>query len=214
MTNILRAHRLGLLAVAAILGTLSGCGTGEYNKRMQETITGAAEQVERTADLHAGPTQVDALGFSINLPLFIDDKVVAHTGDREQPPFMKLPSLNFTYEVPVNDQPAFIYVAGVPADQDEEQLMNSLKQELEKSFSGANWENVTLTTPGGDSLRMKRLSVFGMQRFDDVETEGQFDLYLFDSSSHHVLLGWRVSTASDGELGLVSKAEKSMGSAK
>ncbi len=210
-----RTHWLVVLACLLV----SGCFTGEYGRRMDQTISKLAAQGERTAAVFAEPSGLfDAAGIdtgiSLRMPVFVDAKaksLIAGTANA-QPPFFDLPGFAYSYEIPFDGQPAYVYVAAVKVDaKPADALAQEVQDGVGKTFSGAAWQDVTLETFSGANITVKRLSVTGPQQFGAEKTDGQFDLYLVSSASYNVLIGWRASSATAAAQGFFDKVAIAMG---
>jgi hypothetical protein len=208
-----------LVALALLCFLVSGCSSGEYRRRMEESIQRLQAQAERAAavfaDIHSVRDASNAdTGISLRFPVFVDESsksLKASEGDA-QPPFCKLPGLAYAYEVPLEQGPAYVYLAAVKADQKSaEELAEEVETAVGKAFSGAAWQQVTLAGVSSGEVTLRKLSVAGPQRFGSEKVEGQFDLYLASSASHHVLVGWRASVAADSAKKIFDKVAISMG---
>jgi hypothetical protein len=180
--------------MAACVGgclVLIGCSSGEYNRRLEETI----QRIETEVRLHgaASPIVDSSTGATIRLPEMIGaDAQTLQQGDEAQPSFLALPGFAYAYKFQAEGQPGYLYVATVPvADKPPEELTRELQTEVRKTFSSAAWQDVTVTPPGGTPLAVKRLTAEGTQKFGQQDLPGRLDLYLASTPTHHVLLGWR-----------------------
>lgn len=191
-----------------------GCFTGEYGRRMDQTISTLAAQGAKAAAVWGDPTSVSDSGISLRLPVFVDDKsaYLEPTSPNAQPPFYNLPGFSNSYEIPFDGVPAYVYLAAVKAD---EKPTDALAQEVQagvgRTFSSAVWQDVTLETFSGGSMAVKKLSAIGPQVFGGEKADGQFDLYMVSSGSHNVLIGWRAAAATAVAHEFFEKAAISMG---
>ncbi len=200
---------------------VSGCFSGEYGRRMDQTVNKLKIQGEKAAAVFEASSPVNdandaATGISLRLPVFVDSTAKAKTmqGDSEnaQPPFCDLPGFAYAYEIPSDGGPAYIYFAAVKVDENPtETLMQEVKAAVGKTFTGAEWQDVSLETFSGGTTTVKRLNATGTQRFGTQKADGQFDLYLVSSANYSVLIGWRASLATAGTMGFFEKAAISMG---
>ena len=199
--------------------SMSGCFTGEYERRMQETIKELETGSKKAGAVFATASGiVDAAGtstgISLRLPVFVDAnaKSLVAGQPNAQPPFFDMPGFAYSYEIPFESESAYVHVAAVKAgEKPADQLAQEVQAAVSKTFSGAAWQDVTLETFSGGSMSVKRLRAVGPQTFGGSKADGQFDLYLLSSSSHHVLIGWRASAAADQAHGVFEKAAISMG---
>ncbi len=198
--------------------SLAGCLTGAYQARMDETLAQLRADTERAAAVHATFWTVKdstdtATGITLRLPVFVGNsaKPLARSDAGAQPPFCQIPGLAYAYELPFDGVPAFVYFAAVRADiKDVETLSSEVQTEVAKAFSAAGWQDVSLTTFGGGTVQVRRISCAGPQLFGTQKEEGIFELYLFSSASHHVLLGWRASSPTNAAQGFFDKVAISM----
>ncbi len=208
----------GWLGVLVCL-SVSGCFSSEYGRRMEQTIGKLATQGERVSAVFADPSGLfDAggaeTGISLRMPVFVDAKAKSLTAGtaNAQPPFFNLPGFAYSYEIPFDGEPAYLYVAAVKAEgKPLDELVQEVQTGIAKKFSGAAWQDVTLETLSGASITLKRLSVTGPQQFGSEKGDGQFDLYLVSSANYHVLIGWRASAAVASAQGFFEKVAIAMG---
>ena len=178
---------------------LTGCFSGDYNRRMDESIKQLGDLGAKANAIYPTSSPVQdaggtATGISLRLPQLIGGSVTAlrATEAGAQPPFMQLPGLSYTYPLQVQEQPAFTYFAAVAvAEKGADVVEQEVQAAVATAFSGAAWTEETLSTPTGGSIAVKRISVTGNQAFGDKKEDGRFDLYLVPSATHTVLIGWR-----------------------
>ena len=183
---------------AAVL-LLTGCFSGDYNRRMDESMKQLGDLGEKANAIYPTTSPVQdaggtATGINLKLPQFISGSLTAlrATEAGAQPPFMQLPGLSYTYAPQVQEQPAYAYFAAVAvAEKGADVLEQEVQAAVAAAFSGAAWTEETLSTPTGGSITLKRISVTGNQAFGDKKEDGRFDLYLIPSATHTVLIGWR-----------------------
>ncbi len=208
-----------VLLVSTACVASGGCFGGEYKRRMEQTISSLKSQGERAGAVFAQASAVytatgETTGISLRLPVFVDDKAKSLKGadTNAQPPFADLPGYAYTYEIPFNEESAYVYFAALKVD---EKPAETLEQEVQaaigNAFSGAAWQDVTVERFKGGPLKIRRLSGVGNQKFGSQVSDGRFDLYLVSSSTHHVLIGWRASSVVGSSQGFFEKASISMG---
>lgn len=206
---------LGLVAVA-----MSGCFSGEYTRRMKETMENLERETQRGQAVFGQASEVvdaagTSTGISLRLPVFVDDtaKPLEAGAPHAQPPFVDLPGFAYSYEIPFDETPAYVYMAAVKAGDVEsaDELAREVQTEVGQMFSGAAWEEVTLESFSGGTRQFKRLRVIGPQEFGTTKTEGQCDLYLVSSSNYHVLIGWRAALETDQAHRFFEKVRIAMG---
>jgi hypothetical protein len=216
-----RPHRHALVwsLVWGCLG-LSGCFSGDYARRMDETTKKLNQLGEIASVIYGEASPVNdaagaATGIRLRLPLIIDGNAKSLPGSdpAAQPPFAQLPGLSYSYEVQAGGQPAFAYFAAVAAgEKTAEAVAEEVQAAIKATFSSAVWNDATLKTPDGGSVTVKLLQVTGSQKFDQAVEDGRFDLYLVSSASHHVLIGWRAPVVSGTSAGFFENAARAMGS--
>ncbi len=192
---------------------LSGCFSGEYGSRMEQTISKLTSQEEKAGAVFDTATDI-VDGISLRLPVFVDDKAsyLGAGSPNAQPPFFALPGFAHSYEIPVDGGPAYVYLAAVKSEgKPADTVAQEVQAAVEKTFSGAAWQDVSLENLSGNALSAKRLSVVGKQVFGAEKLDGQFDLYLVSSADYSVLIGWRASSIAAGALGFFEKATISVG---
>lgn len=206
--------------MALVCSGLSGCFSGDYARRMEET-TKKLQQLGDIASVIFGQASPvndpagSATGIQIRLPLIIDGNAKSLLGNdpAAQPPFVPLPGLAYSYEMQVGGQPAFAYFAAVASgEKTAEVVAQEVQAAINTSFSSAVWNDTTLKTPDGGSVTVKLLSVTGSQKFGQDVEDGRFDLYLVSSGTHHVLIGWRAPVVSGTNAGFFENAARAMGS--
>lgn len=235
-----RILSLGCLAgtLVGILFTVSGCGTGEYDRRMRASIQEVGSKAKFQNLLYPNPISI-VPGASFRLPALFDNTAKSwaegnptETGlavhpDRLQPPFIKLPGFRYCYEVfpksgGQEDNVMYCYVAASnTTSQGQEDLIASIQSDLKKKFPDApeEWETVDLDTPEGATIAVRRTTVSGMQRFDLTpmggpmkDFDGRMDLYLISTNDNHILIGWRGMSEFVAAAKLFESAEAAMGS--
>jgi hypothetical protein len=206
---------------------------GTYSKRYEQALVNVGKKAETAAMLHGQPTAVpDAAGgqsgVQLKLPSILDgnSKSLPNTEVRAQPPFVKLPGLNFAYERMVDDpadaskfNPAYCYLGAVSkAEQPADVVQAEVLKVVQAAFPGSAWIDVQAPTAGGGSVGVKLLSVSGPQDFDGGQIgkpveklEGQMDLYLYESGTHVVLIGFRAPTAHAGKYKFFDAARLAIG---
>ncbi len=203
-----KVHGCVILALSL---TISGCMTGEYNRRLKETATRMADQVDVATILFGAASGLDdasgqSTGVQVQLPLFVTSAAV--TEDSAQPPFMKIPGFAYAYAVQSDGQPGFVYIAAVASDKAAAELTSEVQAAVGQKFSGAVRREKLVPTADGGTLPIQCISSTGPQSFGAEQVEGRFDLYLLSSPTHHVLVGWRAPVASSG---FFQASEYSMG---
>lgn len=187
----------GFLAALSLLVILcSGCGTGEYDRRMQELISkgpqagggggggGGDLLFADPIDLYAGGT---ASGLKFRMPAVFDSEAQQGT---ESPPGVTLPGA-YSYSKTLGDGKAVIHIACIPAESKKaEDLEKEIVDGLKKVLPGAAWAS---TSKGGKNW--KEIAVTGSQDFGGAEAEGKLQLNLLSTPKYHVVICVRAQTA-------------------
>ncbi|MFO7902828.1 MAG: hypothetical protein ACQESR_19820 [Planctomycetota bacterium] len=199
---------------------MSGCFSGEYTRRMKETMEHVEEKTRRAQAVFGQASEVvdasgTSTGISLRMPVFVDDnaKSLVAGEPNAQPPFVDLPGFAYAYEIPLDETPAYVYLAAVEAADVEtaDELARDVQTTVGQTFSDAAWEEAAVEGFSGGTKQFKRLRVVGPQEFGTTKTEGQFDLYLVSASNYHVLIGWRASLETDQAHGFFEKVAIAMG---
>lgn len=205
---------LGVVAVVA-----NGCFSGEYTRRMKDTMENLQRETHRAQAVFAQSSEIvdasgSATGITLRMPVFVDDtaKSLVAGDPNAQPPMLGLPGFAYSYEMPFEGEPGYVYLAAVEADEKSaDELAQEVQTAVGRSFSGAAWEEATVEGFSGGTKQFKRLRMVGPQEFGTTKTEGQFDLYLVSSSNYHVFIGWRASLETDQAHGFFEKVTIAMG---
>ena len=201
----------------ATLAFLAGCGTGEYNRRFQVSLTESGRKAEFDTLLHPGPTPVtdgggQPAGVQLRLPKVLDgsSQSLPSTTGRAQPPFLKIPGFAYAMERLLDDgtktpegadvfAPVYCYLAAVPkADQKPEVVSADVQKLVIAAFPQAAWQDTSAGSPTGGNIPLKVLTVSGQQDFDNgqnmgpvVKLDGRMDLYFYEGQTHFVFIGFR-----------------------
>ena len=229
-----------LLALTAIV-TITGCGTSAYEDRHAATLTYLRHETpfrplwEKPIDDF--PSQTLSLRIpkvfrageanSLNPQTMLtpdprNDKEVVDPY-RVQPPFLKLPGHQRTYEgftqvrgtqsLDMITKPFYLYIAlagstskdkkPLSAQEIEKQIRDKLVKQFGKK-DVTQWETVDPLppTPDGGTMTWKRITATGEQYWVAYEDKvprykiypGVDVLYLNSANDRHVLLGWRCGT--------------------
>jgi hypothetical protein len=216
-----------LLATGVSALLLAGCDLGgTYQQRYTASLTSVGQEAALNNLLHAQPTEVPGSGITLRLPATFDSgaKSLQAAEAGAQPPFANLPGLNYAMERLLDDPAdaskfaaAYIYLAAVPkAEKKSEDVQAEVQKQVGTAFAGANWTETQI----GKGLNGKLMSVTGQQDFVTADAaggrataklDGQFDLYLFESGSHVVMVGFRAPTAQATKYTLFEAAKAAIG---
>ena len=222
----MQIHRWQIVSgVMAVV--LAGCDLGgTYEQRFQASLTSVGQEAALNSLLHADPTEVPGSGITLRLPATFDSgaKSLPATDPAAQPPFANLPGLNYALERLLDDPAdaakfagAYVYLAAVPkAEKKSEDVQAEVQKQVGTAFAGASWTEAQI----GKGLSGKLMTVTGQQDFVTADAaggrataklDGQFDLYLFESGSHVVLVGFRAPTAQATKYTLFEAAKAAIG---
>jgi hypothetical protein len=207
---------------------LTGCDlTGQYEKKFQEAVQTSGQRAVFDQNLHPDFTEVGDAGVKLRLPKLFDmenRKELTAKDPRAIAPFA-LPGLTKAIERQFDDTkdppqflPAYIYLAAQPkGDQKADAFQAQVAQLVGATVRGATWSDVTLPTPSGQSIALKRLRAEGQQPFVNIQknapaaVDGLLDIYYIDGGNHHVLIGWRIPKAQAQKYQIQPAIEAAMG---
>jgi hypothetical protein len=223
---------MGLAGRLLLAGSmcLAGCDlTGQYEARFQQALATSAQRAQFDQLLYPAGEEIkdtagQPVGVSLRIPTLFDSssKTLKPSDPQAQPP-LPLPGLSYTRERPVNDDankflPVYAYFAAVPkSEQKADSVQVALQQQAAALAPGAAWTDATLKTPEGQTVTFKRLRIEGTQEFFSAQTKaaektaGRLDIYLVDSPTHHVLIGWRAPKAQGDKYQFTAASEAAMG---
>jgi hypothetical protein len=227
-------RNLGIVAAGVLGLLLAGCDLGgTYGKRYSESLASVGKRAAVDAMLHAATTAVldgggKPSGVQLRLPSVLDanSKSLPATEARAQPPFLKIPGLNYAIERMLDDPadatkfaPAYCYLAAVPkAEQPADAIQAEVLKQAQAAFPGAAWSDAQLSSPSGGPVAAKLLSLSGPQDFDNgqiggpvAKLDGKMDLYLYEGATHTVLVGFRAPTAQAGKYQFFEAAKLAAG---
>ena len=172
------------------------------------------------ADVHRhrqAATEIPGTGLSMRYPKFIDGNAKAYNEQsaepngqgnvnpgRLYPPFLKIPGLHVTYEIPGYDTVSgeqltiYCYLAAMPAADavvEGKPIEEWIQAQLAKTFGDAvQWEDVKCPTQAGTQTDWRAITVKGNQVFLDVNATprnvpGVFELYTKELEGNRVLIG-------------------------
>lgn len=137
---------------------------------------------------------------------------------RVQPPFLKLPGHQRTYEgftqvrgtqsLDMITKPYYLYIAMIESNAKDkkplspQEMEKQIRDKLVKQFGNkdvSQWEKVEPRTPDGGTMTWKRIAATGEQYWVTYEDKaarykiypGVYTLYLNSTNDRHILLGWR-----------------------
>jgi hypothetical protein len=193
--------------MGVVIVLASGCGTGEYKRRMEKRIT-ELRQVARFNALYA-PAELEGTPILVRIPqVFKNPQLVVGTEVAEKPVDAKRAGISFlrfpdkgkaktvVYEAFVPDssggqQPFYIYATAItdPDTQaalrgpspDRMESAGDLAQTLEKAFPGKvrTWEDVGCPSPNGNNVPWQKIRAEGDQEFFYIDAQGKAQIQKF-----------------------------------
>jgi len=199
---------------------LTSCDSGTYDQRLSDLLNKAGQEADLASTLYRTLTPISGTGKGVKIPqLFAgtSSKVVT-SAPQGQPPLCKIPGLSWTYQmIPAEGEklPVYCYMGSVvKTEKKASEVMDSILNEVKTKVSGSLFKKMTI-----EGNEFHRLKVTTTQTFDGSadggekkDVEGDFELYLYQTESHHVLVGWRVPTSLASSLGFSRAVQLSMGS--
>jgi hypothetical protein len=209
-----------LAAGGAFLGSLCGCGTGEYERRLADRADRAQKQA-RFNQLK-DPQVLEGTAVSVRLPRVFPAAPIFEGGKakgkadakRTKPPTGTLPGLMFTYEAFITDAeggqlPYYCYLGAVNlADaQGKEDPAAKLRGELAGKAGRdavADWETVQCETPDGQQSQWKKLRYTAPQEFYYAPKSGRatlvtmpavMEIYLCEEGGYLIAIAWRMPSS-------------------
>jgi hypothetical protein len=201
---------------AIVLLVMLGCGTGEYERRLDNQIS-QLRNGSKSKDLYA-PQELPKTPVSVRVPLMFKDSPLVEGAQvngklidprRVKPMLFPLPWLRLTYEGFIDDPevgklPCYCYLGAVDVagGQARDFTANTLK-EL-KTKPGANvvdWADFTGGTPDGHGNPWKKLRFTGPQEFFTIGKNNQeqfqtmpgvLEIYVHEEAGQYVLVAWRM----------------------
>jgi hypothetical protein len=217
-----------VLASSLLVCMLLGCGKAEYEKAMNERISGLAFESNFIEGLQTSPTEIISDIAELRLPTFIDERATTFTKNaknrqglridkrRIQPPGIELPGFRYTYELFVdlggknNTHPVYTYFASVPGSEPIQRVTGRIRR--------GGWEDVSLDTPERQKIQFKKLTVRGSQEFEmdqgggEIEKKaGQLEIYIHSTPAHHIIIGFRGTNEAAEEVGMFDVVPYSLG---
>jgi hypothetical protein len=212
-----RLCRFGWLPRSLALGALVtslltlGCGTGEYNSRLEGTVRNVGRRAAIEAYLGPGSSEAaPGTAVQLRLPTLFDGsaKSVAPAEPRAKIGAASIPDLVRVMERAIDDPAGkfsvcYVYFAAAQKEgKPQDVLQNELQRAIAAALPNAKWETAQLEKLSGGTASFPVLKASGPQPFDATQNgganeqhEGQFELYLVPADKHWVLIGWRAPTA-------------------
>jgi len=214
-SNHLSSARLSLIPLFLLV--VQGCGTGEYERRVEEGLA-QAKANSKFNGLY-GPQPLPETAVSVRMPKVFKDPPLVEGAQingkpvdarRIKPGLFPFPFLKFTYETYVDDAggvklPCYCYVGAVNAAGGR---VRNPRGDIDASFqkkaefeSLTNWTDVQGETPEGRSNAWKKIRIECQQDFRTLDKAGQekyaqmpgvMEIYLHEEAEHYVVIVWRL----------------------
>ncbi len=218
------------LCFGLAFSAVSGCGTGEYERRMEQRRVNKLRLETKLRGLYL-PQDVPGTQVSFRLPrnLFLESPLVegAPVGGKpvdvrrvKPDKLMTIPGLKLTYEGFVDTEgvklPYYCYVGVIDVQGGQMMEDPSLKMRTElaaqrKGDTVTNWQDVRLEAPDGQESLWKKLRAETQQEFFilDKAGQGQFksmpgvlEVYLRAEMKYAVVIAWRMPTSIEKKINL------------
>jgi hypothetical protein len=227
-------NSLAPLCCFLFLFALTGCGTSEYERRLN---TGASKaQAESKWNNLYGPQDLADTPVSVRLPkMFTDSPLVVGVpvggkpvdDRRVKPMLFDFPGLKLTYETLVEDPqagklPCYCHVGAVAGAAG--QLSAAVLADLQNKGpfdQQPTWSDFQAETSDGKTIACKKLRVTGQQDFYTLNKAGQeqyqqlpglLEVYVHEEAGQQVLIAWRMPVSIEGTVALAKWAPVVAGS--
>ncbi len=193
--------------------------TAAYEDRVERGM-GALRTAHMFIGIAPAATEIPGTGLTMRFPKFIDGSAKAFNEQsaepngqgnvnpgRLNPPYLKIPGLRVTYEMPGFDPgsgemlTSYCYLAALPAADavvEGKPIEEWIQAQLAKTFGDAvQWEDVKCPTQAGVQTDWRAVTVKGNQIFLDVKRQSQERAGGLSSctqkslKANRVLVGWR-----------------------
>jgi hypothetical protein len=221
---------LFLLCHVLVFSVVSGCGTGEYERRLETRRSDKAKTEAKLRALYA-PLEVRGTPVSVRMPktVFLEPPLVegALVGGkpvdvrRVKPgKLVTIPGLKLTYEGFVDTEgvklPYYCYVGVIDAQGGQvlEEAANKMRMELaaqRPQDTSLNWQDLRVETPDGSESDWKKLRVENSQEFFTLDKAGQgqfksvpgvLEIYLHVEAKSGVVIAWRMPAGIESKVNL------------
>jgi len=219
-------------AALIVLSFLVGCDFGgQYEKKLQEAVQTAGQRAVFDNNLHPSFTEVidsarQNVGIKLRIPKIFDGNSKSLPVDNQKGP-VKIPGLTYLLERQLDDNgegenkqflPAYLFFVVMPkADQKVDAIQNALLQAMKAVSPSAAWADVSLPTPTGQSVPLKRMRIDAQQPLipaqgkAPVKTDTRTDIYFIDGGANAVLVGWLTPKTQGQKYNLEAAIDAAMG---
>ncbi|HYW77990.1 MAG TPA: hypothetical protein VE890_00370 [Thermoguttaceae bacterium] len=207
--------------LALLLVSVSGCGTGEYERR----LSSATQKLKQNSAFADMKPSAPLTGVSVKIPNSFQSQPLTEATQvdgqpidprRVQPPVVQMSGLQWTYEEQVEDDSGgklsyYCYLATIDvASQGNIDPMDLVRRQAQTKYpkTTSAVESVQCPTPQGQTVEWKRLRCSGDQEFYYVDPNGNADFrpmlgamefYGRKEGDTIILIGWRVPMVEDGK---------------
>ena len=231
------ANRLSLfplflffLCYLLVFSLLSGCGTGEYERRLEQRHAAKARLEKKLSVLYA-PQDVPGTQVSVRLPktLFLEPPLVEGVPVDGKPvdvrrvkpeKLVTIPGLKLTYEGFVDNEgvklPYYCYVGviDVPIGQIVDDPSIKMRAELagqQQQDTLGNWQDLQVETPDGQESVWKKLRSENSQEFYTLDKAGQgqfksmpgvLEICIHAEAKYVIVIAWRMPTSIEKNINL------------
>jgi hypothetical protein len=228
------ANRRLSAAVLLLLCASAGCGTGEYEKRLNARV-GQIGQESAFGQMHP-PTQLSETPIKVRLPNSFGQPLGEGAGvdqRRVQPQVVNPVDVKYelkaTYEGFVEDSEGgktayYCYLATLDtAEAKVKDPERALRRQLQETLGEGTgqWAPTQCETPTGRASQWQKITASGDQEFYYVDKDGQESfrkepatVWFFSrrEGEYWIAIGWRVPTRCEAEAGLGEWAPRVAGS--
>jgi hypothetical protein len=197
------------LCFAPLLLLAAGCDTtGEYDKKIQESVQASAKNAVFADNLHAAHTEVmDAakqpIGVKLRLPKIFDNSSKVTTKSPIELPNVQSSTYGLMRVVddPAGKKHSFSVIITATARPEQKAAgAPDLTKAFAAFFPGAKPEDVTFNSPTGQPVTFKRFRgdmqmPAGMPKMDGVNNDLRMDVYQIDAGGHTVMIMWMTPKA-------------------
>jgi len=209
------------LWLVGLLGVLAGCGSGEYEKRLEAHV----DQLKKGSSFRGmkPPVSLPGVPVSVRLPeQFVDPPLVEGSGvaDRRRlVPGTKLLDLRMSVEGFVTDSDGgkISYYGYFGAADLSHPAAKSYERQIRSAIIGVcpdatpNWTKVEGQTPAGAAIEWQRVAGTSQQEFYYVDASGnesyrqmpgRFEVWTRREEGFLLIMAWRVPTSIIANTGL------------
>ena len=205
-----------LFTLTAVVLLTSGCATGEYEARFQQSLRAKGDEAKFKV-LHPEHFAItDTL--SMRIPDIFPKEVLTeatHPAPVAKPPFLPdYPGFRFSYQgMPPNepDSPYYLYLGAVERQAATANVVPDLMQDRLRALdASAAWQDVSVSSPTGETIQYRKLRAVGAMQFGNMPAPGVFEMYMYDGGGYRLFVSWRWPEAIGSQLNLPNLVELSL----